>query len=93
MVIPFSEIVVEVLRQNGIEIKEKKMTKGKITRLAREKGFGFIRVTGQNDVFFHRSGIKNALFEELNEGMDVEFELTNPPKGPRAENITVLIEI
>lgn len=65
------------------------MATGKITRLVRDKGFGFIRSTdggGSGEFFFHRSGCSS--FDGLNEGNTVTFEPDpNAPKGPRAENV------
>ncbi len=62
---------------------------GKIARLIRDKGFGFIRTddSHDNDYFFHRSACKNFDFETLEEGDTVEFEGHDGDKGPRAEDI------
>jgi CspA family cold shock protein len=67
------------------------MAEGIIKKLESVKQFGFIGpADGSNDLFFHCSGIKNATFEELEEGQSVEFDLGDGPKGPRAENIRVV---
>jgi len=63
--------------------------KGKITRLVADKGFGFIKGEDGTEYFFHRSAVKNAKFEELDENADVEFEDGTGPKGPRAEDIYI----
>ena len=53
-----------------------------------QKGFGFIEQEGGGDVFVHYSSIAGDGFKSLAEGDEVEFELTQGPKGPKAENVT-----
>ena len=52
-----------------------------------DKGFGFITVEGQSDVFFHSSACQDVSFDQLQEGQAVQFELSQGPKGPKAENV------
>jgi len=52
-----------------------------------DKGFGFIATASGKDIFFHRSGLVGATFEELQEGQRVTFTEGQGPKGPRAEDI------
>ena len=52
------------------------------------KGFGFIRVEGDADVFVHYSQIEGDGFRTLEEGQSVEFELRDGPKGKFAERVT-----
>ena len=64
------------------------MAKGKVKWFNDAKGFGFIQVEGvDKDIFVHHTSIKADGFRSLNEGEDVEFELTEGPKGPKAENV------
>ncbi|MDO0937740.1 cold-shock protein [Streptomyces sp. DG2A-72] len=54
-----------------------------------EKGFGFIAQDGGGpDVFVHYSAITSTGYRELNEGQKVQFDVTQGPKGPQAENVT-----
>jgi cold shock protein len=62
------------------------MAEGTIKRL-NEKGFGFIAVGGGMDLFFHRSAVQGAHFEQLQEGQRVSFTEGEGPKGLRAENV------
>jgi CspA family cold shock protein len=54
-----------------------------------EKGYGFIRREGEPDVFAHYSDIvvPNGGFRTLEPGTEVEFEVVENERGPRASNI------
>ena len=60
------------------------MPEGTIARLLMDKGFGFIRDDRGIEHFFHRSSVRNAVFEMLREGQRVEFtpEDTGRVRGP-----------
>jgi CspA family cold shock protein len=62
------------------------MASGTIKRIARDKGFGFIRDSGGQDWFFHRSSVEGS-FDTLSEGQKVSFDEEQSPKGPRAGNV------
>ena len=59
------------------------MHTGKVKKLVRDRGFGFIADNDGRELFFHKSGVEGS-FEGLNEGQSVEFEVESSPKGPRA---------
>ena len=61
--------------------------KGTIKRVVRDRGFGFIRSSDGQEVFFHRNGLQQMDFESLKEGTSVEFEVEQSEKGPRATNV------
>lgn len=63
---------------------------GKIARIVRDKGFGFISVQGNKDHFFHKSECY-CNFDDLEQEDEVNFESIKSPKGPRATNV-VLVE-
>jgi len=58
---------------------------GRITRIVRDRGFGFIQGEDHRQYFFHMSGA--AEFEALQEGTLVAFEVVQSAKGPRAEHV------
>jgi cold shock protein len=51
------------------------------------KGFGFITREGGPDLFVHHSAIVADGFRSLSEGQQVEFDITEGPKGPQAQNV------
>ena len=61
------------------------MTEGRIKRLT-DKGFGFIDVGEEKDLFFHHSNVEGS-YDALEEGQTGEFTMGSVPKGPRAENV------
>ena len=64
------------------------MTQGTVKWFNAEKGFGFIaQEGGGDDVFVHFSAIQMQGYKALEENQRVEFEVTQGPKGPQAENV------
>ena len=55
-----------------------------------DKGFGFIKQEDGPDVFVHYSAIQGSGFRTLEEGEEVEFEITDGQKGKQASNVTRL---
>jgi len=52
------------------------------------KGFGFLTTETGDDVFVHFSAIQGGGFRSLGEGVRVEFEVIQGPKGLQAANVT-----
>ncbi|SEN26529.1 cold-shock protein CspD [Lihuaxuella thermophila] len=55
-----------------------------------EKGFGFIEVSGSDDVFVHFTAIAGDGFKSLDEGQRVNFEIVRGNRGPQAANVVKL---
>jgi CspA family cold shock protein len=66
------------------------MATGTVKFFNDEKGFGFISVAGENDVFVHYSNIVGTGRRSLNEGDTVEFEVAPGRKGPEAVDVKVI---
>lgn len=65
------------------------MPQGTIKKLISEKGFGFIEGE-RGELFFHHSSVQGTAFDALHEGQTVEYTEGSGPKGPRAEDVTVV---
>ncbi|MDR4343333.1 RNA chaperone/antiterminator CspA [Bacillus anthracis] len=63
---------------------------GQVKWFNNEKGFGFIEVPGENDVFVHFSAIETDGFKSLEEGQKVSFEIEEGNRGPQAKNVVKL---
>lgn len=63
------------------------MKKGTVKWFNAEKGFGFISIDGEDDVFVHFSAINSEGYKTLEEGQLVEFEVVEGAKGPQAANV------
>jgi len=61
--------------------------RGRIKKMVRDRGFGFIRGDDGKEVFFHRSGLNAADYDGLSEGDTVEYVVQEGPRGARAENV------
>jgi CspA family cold shock protein len=63
------------------------MARGKVKWFNNQKGYGFITRDDGKDVFVHYSAITGDGYKTLNEGQEVEFEVTNGPKGEQATDV------
>jgi len=66
------------------------MARGTVKWFNDTKGFGFIQQETGDDVFVHYTAISGEGFKTLKEGQEVEFEITEGPKGPQAANVVKL---
>lgn len=61
---------------------------GRVKFFNSTKGFGFITTEHGEEIFFHKSNVKNTGFRDrLLEGDNVEFEVKEEMKGKKAYNI------
>ena len=67
------------------------LTKGRVKWFSNVKGYGFIQMEeGGPDVFVHYSAIDGQGFKVLYEGEEVEFDVIDEPKGPKAASVVRL---
>ena len=63
------------------------MVHGTVKWFNADKGYGFIAVEGQEDVFVHWSKIKTDGYKTLDDGQVVEFDVVDGPKGREAQDV------
>ena len=66
------------------------MQEGTVKWFNDSKGFGFIEQDNGGDIFVHFSAIKGEGFKSIQEGARVQFDVVDGPKGPAADNVTMI---
>jgi CspA family cold shock protein len=79
-----AKIILKFLQE---DLSKMSKTIGKVKWFNNAKGYGFIEQPGEQDIFVHYSAIGGDGYKTLIQGQEVEFEVTNGPKGPQAENV------
>ncbi|MBF0279305.1 MAG: cold-shock protein [SAR324 cluster bacterium] len=67
--------------------RSENLRKGIVKWFNPNKGFGFIEQDKGEDLFVHRTEIRNNKFRSLNKDDRVEFEVGHGKKGPVAKNV------
>lgn len=60
---------------------------GRVVRLDREQGYGFVETPELREVYFHRNSVVDARFDELAVGDAVRFVEEPGEKGPQASTV------
>ena len=63
------------------------MASGKVKWFDNKRGFGFIAQESGKDIFVHHTSIQGSGFKTLQEGEQVNFDVVNSDKGPKAQNV------
>jgi len=61
--------------------------KGRIVRLFRDRGYGFIETDARRDVYFHAHAVHGLAFAQLAVGMVVELDIEAGNAGPQASRV------
>jgi CspA family cold shock protein len=66
--------------------------RGTVVRMIRDRGFGFVRCEDGTEVFFHHSSLPRGVFDTIQEGQEMEFDIENDVRGrgQRATNVELI---
>ena len=67
--------------------------RGVISKLFLKEGYGFLLQDGGGEVYFHRNAVHGMKFEELEDGVEVSFNVEDGEKGPQATTVNPLPSI
>ncbi|WP_334164545.1 HPF/RaiA family ribosome-associated protein [Phenylobacterium sp.] len=62
---------------------------GRVVRLFRDEGYGFIESSDGREVYFHRNAVLNGGFDRLEPGVEVRFAEAEGEKGPQASTVHI----
>ena len=75
-------------RRSGGQVKRHEpQPHGRVSRVDRDEGFGFIEAPDGREVYFHRNAVPGDGFEHLQPGDEVRFIEASGDKGPRASTV------
>lgn len=63
---------------------------GVVKWFSAEKGYGFIHLENDSDIFVHYTAIQGNGYRSLEQGKRVEFEIVEGQKGKQAGNVILL---
>jgi CspA family cold shock protein len=66
------------------------MHQGTVKWFNDRKGFGFITTSDGSDYFVHHTSILGEGFKTLPEGAEVQFEIEQSERGPKAVRVSVI---
>ena len=66
--------------------------RGTVVRMIRDRGFGFVRCEDDTEVFFHHSSLPRGIFDTIQEGQEMEFDIETDVRGrgQRATNVELI---
>ena len=69
-------------------MRRMRIVKGTVKWFSNQKGYGFIVPAGQEkEVFVHHSSIQGDGYKTLKQGEEVDFEVSDGPKGEFAVDV------
>jgi len=61
--------------------------RGVIAKVFPQEGYGFILQDGGGEVYFHKNAVHGMKFDELEDGIEVSFNVEDGEKGPQATTV------
>ncbi len=63
---------------------------GRVSRLLKEDGYGFLETADGGEVYFHRNSVLHDGFDRLEVGTEVRFAEEKGEKGPQASTVEIV---
>lgn len=63
---------------------------GRVSRLLKEEGYGFLETTDGREVYFHRNSVLQEGFDRLEVGTEVRFAEEKGEEGPQASTVEIV---
>jgi cold shock CspA family protein len=64
--------------------------RGRVIRLFREEGYGFLETPDGREIYFHRNSVLHPGFDRLEIGTEVRFAEEEGEKGPQASTVAIV---
>jgi cold shock CspA family protein len=77
-------------RQRGTVKVHEEATRGRVTKLFPEAGYGFLETPEGREIYFHRHSVLHPGFDRLEIGMEVRFAEEEGEKGPQASSVAIV---
>ena len=78
-------------RESRLDVKSHVPTDhGRVARLFRDEGYGFIEASDGHELYFHRNSVADGKFDHLRAGSEVRFVETEGEKGLQASTVSVI---
>lgn len=78
--------------QRGDVKMHTRQAEGLVSKLAPEKGYGFLTAEDGREIYFHENSVLNEAFSRLQVGSAVSFVEEQGEKGPQASTVRILEE-
>jgi ribosomal subunit interface protein len=75
-------------QRRGVAKEPGPRIRGRIVRIFRDRGYGFVETETYQEVYFHANSVRGIPFGELEVGMAMDVEVEAGEKGPQASRIT-----
>ena len=77
-------------RQRGAVKSHETPPHGRVSRLFREEGYGFLETPEGEEIYFHRNSVLHGDFNRLKIGSEVRFAEEEGEKGPQASTVALV---
>jgi ribosomal subunit interface protein len=77
-------------KQRGEVKAHVQQPQGRVTKIFRKEGYGFIEGQENYEIYFHRNAVLNGDFDHLNVGTPVRYTEELGENGPQASTVTVI---